>query len=203
MSRTSIALVAVIAIGILWLILRNPVPDLHGLTTDEANERLADNPKFVLGKQIGFVEPERSKGKLLGKIAEQVLIQKEGEPTVMDYKLYQIDVSKIDQYMTGTSGEIGMMDSSEMQERMNELRMLAKELAEMKVEVVPEPVYVAPPEPERERSERPERKRGKRKVTFSELSFGAPKTTRNRLGFSVPDRPSSSRVHKSKESFFW
>jgi len=202
MSRTSIAMAAVIAIGILWLLLRNPVPDLHGLTTDQANERLADNPKFVLGKQVGFVEPERAKGKLLGKIAEQILIQKEGEPTVMDYKLYQIDVSKIDQYMTGTSGDIGLMDSSEMQERMSELRMLAKELAEMQVEVVPEPVYVAPVI-ERERSERPERKRGKRKVTFSELSFGAPKTTRNRLGFSVPDRPSSSRVHKSKESFFW
>jgi len=193
MSRTSIAMAAVIAIGILWLLLRNPVPDLHGLTTDQANERLADNPKFVLGKQVGFVEPERAKGKLLGKIAE---------PTVMDYKLYQIDVSKIDQYMTGTSGDIGLMDSSEMQERMSELRMLAKELAEMQVEAVPEPVYVAPVI-ERERSERPERKRGKRKVTFSELSFGAPKTTRNRLGFSVPDRPSSSRVHKSKESFFW
>lgn len=202
--RMSIALATVIAIGILWLALRNPVPDLHGLSIDQANERLADNPKFVLGQQVGFVEPERAKGKLLGKIAEQVLIQKEGEPTVIDYKLYQIDVSKIDQYV-GTEGGIGMMDSSEVQERMNELRMLAKELAAMKVEVVPEPVYVAPPERiERiEREERSERKRGKRKVTFSELSFGAPKTTRNRLGFSVPDRPSSSRVHKSKESFFW
>jgi hypothetical protein len=28
---------------------------------DEANARLAENPKFVLGKQVGFVEPERSK----------------------------------------------------------------------------------------------------------------------------------------------
>ena len=201
--RTPIALAAVIAIGILWLILRNPVPDLHGLSTDQANERLADNPKFVLGKQIGFVEPERSKGKLLGKIAEQVLIQKEGEPTVIDYKLYQIDVSKIDQYMTGTAGDIGLMDSSEMQERVNEFRMLAQELAAMRVEAVPDPVYVAPPPERNERNERNERKRGQRKVTFSELSFGAPKTARNRLGFSVPDRPSSSRVHKSKESFFW
>lgn len=194
----TIAAAVVILIGILWLALRNPVPDLHGLTIDEANARLAENPKFVLGKQVGFVEPERSKGKLLGKIAEQILVEKENEPTVMDYKLYQIDVSKIDQYMTGTPGEIGMMDSSEMQERMNELRMLAKELAAMHVEVPPEPVYVAPPVVQ----ERP-RKVQKRKVTFSELSFGAPKTTRNRLGFSVPDRPSSSRVHKSKESFFW
>lgn len=195
----TIAAAVVILIGILWLALRNPVPDLHGLTIDEANARLAENPKFVLGKQVGFVEPERSKGKLLGKIAEQILVEKENEPTVMDYKLYQIDVSKIDQYMTGTPGEIGLMDSSDMQERMNELRMLAKELAAMHVEVPPEPVYVAPPPVVQERP----RKVQKRKVTFSELSFGAPKTTRNRLGFSVPDRPSSSRVHKSKESFFW
>jgi hypothetical protein len=195
----TIAAAVVILIGILWLALRNPVPDLHGLTIDEANARLAENPKFVLGKQVGFVEPDRSKGKLLGKIAEQILVEKENEPTVMDYKLYQIDVSKIDQYMTGTPGEIGLMDSSDMQERMNELRMLAKELAALREEPVAEPIPLPPPPPVVEKRRRSK----KRTVTFSELSFGAPKTTRNRLGFSVPDRPSSSRVHKSKESFFW
>jgi hypothetical protein len=56
----------------------------------------ASEKNYILGSKIGFVEPERGKFQLLGKIAEQYPISSEDPtlPTQIDYKLYQIDSNR-------------------------------------------------------------------------------------------------------------
>lgn len=200
-----IGIVAVIAIGIIYVINQNRIPDLHGMSVSEAEEYLRIQKKpYALGKQVGFVEPKFGQGKLLGKISAQMYNPpiNDGDIGIFDYKLYQIDVSKLEQYVSGDGTGIGAMDSTELAKQLEEFKQLAKELSELEGMPMEMPVerveeFVPPPPPRREV---PRRKRVQKII---EVSYDAPKTDRNRLRFAVPDRPSTTNVHKSKESFFW
>lgn len=76
----------------------NKHPNLHGLTIQDAEEKLKKSGKKIrLGTKIGFVEPKRNEFYLLGKINEQIYIP----PTtpdgygIMDYKLYQVNIPSL------------------------------------------------------------------------------------------------------------
>ena len=78
---------------------QNRPPNVVGLTIHEANMEIVESGKnYILGSKIGFIEPERGKFQLLGKIAEQYTILDESQdsnaPIKIDYKLYQIDSNK-------------------------------------------------------------------------------------------------------------
>jgi hypothetical protein len=221
-QRNLLMVLGVITIGLIYLLCRERLPDLHGMTVEDADAFLEQqNGKYQLGRQIGFLEPKPGQIRLLGKIAEQVYTPsaQPDEPGVFDYKLYQIDVDKLDQYVAAVqsaakvTGEatIDDMDMTEFAKQMEEFKLLAEELAKAQP-IAPEPIMfppAPPPPPRREprreppRDPRDMRHAPKRRPRIMEFGFAAPKTNANPLRLAVPDRVNSHKVHKSKESFFW
>ncbi len=64
------------------------------MTLNEAREYTTLANK-IFGEKIGFVEPERGKFNLLGRIAEQHITKNELGQDVVNYKLYQINTDNI------------------------------------------------------------------------------------------------------------
>lgn len=154
-------------------------PNLCELTIVEAEEKLKESGKRIrLGTKVGFIQPERSKFYLLGRIAEQIYVSPSNpdEYGIMNYKLYQIDVPTRPKKYVPPVEEI------------------PEEMPEEIPEEPPKPKPLPPPQPPQPPQPQPPQQPQQPQQPF--------KPKKPKL-FNVPQRKNTTKHYGTRESFFW
>ncbi len=151
-------------------------PNLCELTIVEAEEKLKESGKRIrIGSKIGFIQPERSKFYLLGRIAEQIYVPPSNpdEYGIMNYKLYQIDVPARPKKYVYVPPPV-----EEIPEDVPEL---------IPDEPKPQPKPLPPPPPPPPQPQPPQQPFKPKKPKL----------------FNVPQRKNTTKQYGTRESFFW
>lgn len=125
-------LVAAVILIMLYISNRNAMPSLHGLTVEEAEVIIKNSGKNIkLGEKIGFEQPSIGKSFLLGRISQQQYIPGDTpeQPGVLNYMLYQIDTSQIDNFLQNSGTLLEGQDETIKQ--LQDLSTLSQELDDL------------------------------------------------------------------------
>jgi hypothetical protein len=204
-----------LVIGILFVVLlltynvhRNRF-DLVGLTIEEAREKTILSQK-KWGDKIGFIEPPRGQFQLLGRIASQTL-EKRGQDTIVNYKLYQIDSGKIDDMLRPSPEQVQQeanrqrvtQEEHRRQEDENRRRDEQYRLDQARRR---EEEQRHREEAARQQEEERIREDYLRKIEDARKPTPIPEKRaprRNMLGLLEEEKPTRANFHMQKSNFFW
>ena len=179
---------------------KNRPPNLIGLSLNEAIMEIeASEKNYILGIKIGFVEPERGKFQLLGKIAEQYPVLQESNdpnaPIQINYKLYQIDTTKFEPSIKEKSPhEIEMEQKERLEKQKREMEQKQKQ-SERQRERQKEMERIQLEKREMEKRELEQRELEQKELEQRELDQRESRFNRNNknlsLLMSIPMKPKS------------